>query len=53
MNKFTYSNPAKVYFGKGSADDALNAELQKSTAKRLCSLTAAAQLSITEFMMRL
>lgn len=29
MNKFTYSNPAKVYFGKGSADDALNAELQK------------------------
>ena len=29
MNKFTYSNPAKVYFGNGSADDALNAELQK------------------------
>lgn len=29
MNKFTYSNPTKVYFGKGSADDALNAELQK------------------------
>ena len=52
MNKFTYSNPTKVYFGKAVQTMRLTQSF-KSTAKRLCSLTAAAQLSITEFMMRL
>ena len=29
MNKFTYSYPTKVYFGKGSAKDALTQELNQ------------------------
>jgi len=29
MNKFIYSYPTKVYFGEGSANEALNIELQK------------------------